>query len=373
MLLAIIALSLLKLSLGQYSVGPEIYHGYNHAGSVHISGHMGPVRIIPVAASAYQSHVPYHHVINHEAPVYHVETAPIAVHPVPVATYHVDDPGIVPVYEEPVIHHAEPAIHPDDVQEEVELVESPSDQREDRNFALNLDFVPFEVKMPVLSLSMRDPVKNPTVTKRKQQYLRYSDRDPRNIKFDLDIDNLDVDVETNFHSSMSANLNPLDHRMNEEIPVEHSGEIRRARQNLISEDDESQRGQDGAQSGGQEDWHRFVDRSSQSGGQEDWHRFVNRPSQPGGQEDWHRFVNRSSQPGGQQDWHRFANRWSQHGQQHGQQHAMFAGHHPGGRPGVLLGAQPGQDGSDGRPGGSQPGGGGGGKEDRSQHGRSFLV
>jgi len=241
MLLAIIALSLLKLSLSQYSVGPDIYHGYNHAGSVHISGHMGPVRIIPVAASAYQSHVPYHHVINHEAPVYHVQTAPIAVHPVPVATYHVDDPGIIPVYGEPVIHYAELAFHPD------------------------------------------------------------------------------------------ANLNHLDHRMIEEIPVEDSGEIRRARQNLISEDDESQRGQDGSDG-----------------------------------------RNSGSQPG-QQDWHRFANRWSQHGQQHGQQHAMFAGHHPGGRPGVLLGAQPGQDGSDGRPGGSQPGGGGGGKEDRSQHGRSFLV
>jgi len=178
MLLAIIALSLLKLSLSQYSVGPDIYHGYNHAGSVHISGHMGPVRIIPVAASAYQSHVPYHHVINHEAPVYHVQTAPIAVHPVPVATYHVDDPGIIPVYGEPVIHHTEPAFHPDDVQEQVELVESPY-QRENRNIALNLDFVPFELKMPVLSLSMRDPVKKPTLTKRKQHYLRYSERDPR--------------------------------------------------------------------------------------------------------------------------------------------------------------------------------------------------
>merc|ERR1712002_158806 len=159
MLWAFLAVSLIKLCLGQYSVGPAIYQGYNRPRSVHISGHMGPVRTIPVAAGSYQSHIPYH-VVNH-APVYHVEPAPVAVHPMPVATYHADAPAVIPVHDEPVPHHVEPVIHPDDVEDFVE--ETHSHQREYRNFALADDLVPYEFKVPVLSMSMRKP----SVSKRK--------------------------------------------------------------------------------------------------------------------------------------------------------------------------------------------------------------
>jgi len=199
MLLIIVAFSLLKLSLGKYSVRPDMYHGYNEDRSVHVSGHMGPVRIIPIAAGAY--HSPYH-VINHEAPVYNVEPAPTAVHhPAPVAPYHVDQPVGIPAYQEPAMHRAHYPIHPNDVQEQVELVESPSTRREDRNIALNLDFVPFEINVPMLSLSMKDPVKKPTVTRRKQRY--DSKRDSHTVKFNMDIGDFDADVETNFHSTVT--------------------------------------------------------------------------------------------------------------------------------------------------------------------------
>jgi len=195
MLLVIFLSISFKLCLGQYAVSPELYHGYNQAGAIHISGHMGPLRIIPGAASSYQSHIPYH-VVNH-APIYHVEPAPVAVHPVPVAHYPVDTPAVIPVHEEPVSHYAGTTIHPDHVEDHVEVVETKSTDREHRNIAINVDFVPYEVSLPVLSVEKRKPI----VTKRKKFQNRYS----RNWNFDLDIDNLDIDATTNFHSNVSVN------------------------------------------------------------------------------------------------------------------------------------------------------------------------
>merc|ERR1712002_245192 len=218
MLWAFLAVSLIKLCLGQYSVGPAIYQGYNHPGSVHISGHMGPVRIIPVAAGSYQSHIPYH-VVNH-APVYHVEPAPVAVHPMPVATYHADAPAVIPVHDEPVPHHVEPVIHPDDVEDYV--VETHSHQRKHRNFALAVDLVPYEFKVPVLSMSMRKP----TVSKRKgrnenqrnnENEERYpqnnENEEERNARFlpakwnvDVDINDLKLTKTTNIHSKIDSEM-----------------------------------------------------------------------------------------------------------------------------------------------------------------------
>merc|ERR1712002_1178298 len=220
MLWAFLAVSLIKLCLGQYSVGPAIYQGYNRPRSVHISGHMGPVRTIPVAAGSYQSHIPYH-VVNH-APVYHVEPAPVAVHPMPVATYHADAPAVIPVHDKPVPHHVEPVIHPDDVEDYVG--ETHSHQREYRNFALAVDFVPYEVKVPVLSMSMRKP----TVSKRKgrnENPEENENRNPRNNEerrprflpakwnVDVDINDLKLTKTTNIHSKLDSEMPNADDKI----------------------------------------------------------------------------------------------------------------------------------------------------------------
>merc|ERR1712243_291303 len=225
MLWAFLAVSLIKLCLGQYSVGPAIYQGYNHPGSVHISGHMGPVRIIPVAAGSYQSHIPYH-VVNH-APVYHVEPAPVAVHPMPVATYHADASAVIPVHDEPVPHHVEPVIHPDDVEDYVG--ETHSHQREYRNFALAVDLVPYEVKVPVLSMSMRKPTvskrkwrnENPRNNENEERYPRNNENEEeRNARFlpakwnvDVDINDLKLTKTTNIHSKIDSEMPNADDKI----------------------------------------------------------------------------------------------------------------------------------------------------------------
>merc|ERR1711974_527009 len=86
-------------------VEQPVHHGYDSTSGIHVSGHMGPVRIIPIAAGSYQHHTPaYHHV----APVYHVEEPVHHVAPAPI--YHVEEPvhHVVPA---PVYHVEEPVHH----------------------------------------------------------------------------------------------------------------------------------------------------------------------------------------------------------------------------------------------------------------------
>merc|ERR1712168_480390 len=146
-------------------VEQPVHHNYHSAGSgVHVSGHMGSVRIIPIAAGTYQHHTPYHHVAP--APVYHVEEPvhPVVptpvyhvgepVHPVvpapivPAPVYHVEEPvhHVAPVYHvqppvAPVIvapaYEQPPMVHPNDVTEhvEVENVDSGSDHHKREGFS----------------------------------------------------------------------------------------------------------------------------------------------------------------------------------------------------------------------------------------------
>merc|ERR1711970_595684 len=207
--------ALMKLSMCQYSVGPQVYHDYNHPGSIHISGNSGPVRIIPIAAGSYQGHVPYH------APVYNVQHAPVAVHPVPVApvvgNHHVEE---LVEHQEPVVTHpVEPEIHPDDVQEIVEEEDAHSTERQGHNIALSVDMVPIEFNVPMLSLSIKKPVRKQPIRKQKirnQKYAEYDEyaiRNPRlfGAKFDvdLDIDDFDFKKTTNIHSNIDAKLPAL--------------------------------------------------------------------------------------------------------------------------------------------------------------------
>merc|ERR1711970_54168 len=207
--------ALMKLSMCQYSVGPQVYHDYNHPGSIHISGNSGPVRIIPIAAGSYQGHVPYH------APVYNVQHAHVAVHPVPVApvvgNHHVEE---LVEHQEPVVTHpVEPEIHPDDVQEIVEEEDAHSTERQGHNIALSLDIVPIEFNVPMLSLSIKKPVRKQPIRKQKirnQKYAEYDEyaiRNPRlfGAKFDvdLDIDDFDFKKTTNIHSNIDAKLPAL--------------------------------------------------------------------------------------------------------------------------------------------------------------------
>merc|ERR1711970_154551 len=207
--------ALMKLSMCQYSVGPQVYHDYNHPGSIHISGNSGPVRIIPIAAGSYQGHVPYH------APVYNVQHAPVAVHPVPVApvvgNHHVEE--LVEHHEPVVTHPVEPEIHPDDVQEIVEEEDAHSTERQGHNIALSVDMVPIEFNVPMLSLSIKKPVRKQPIRKQKirnQKYAEYDEyaiRNPRlfggKFDVDLDIDDLDFKSTTNFHSNIDAKLPAL--------------------------------------------------------------------------------------------------------------------------------------------------------------------
>merc|ERR1711970_45755 len=182
--------ALMKLSMCRYSVGPQVYHDYNHPGSIHISESSGPVRIIPIAAGSYQGHVPYH------APVYNVQ------------------------HQEPVVTHpVEPEIHPDDVQEIVEEEDAHSTERQGHNIALSVDMVPIEFNVPMLSLSIKKPVRKQPIRKQKirnQKYAEYDEyaiRNPRlfggKFDVDLDIDDLDFKSTTNFHSNIDAKLPAL--------------------------------------------------------------------------------------------------------------------------------------------------------------------
>jgi len=200
----------MKLCLCQYTVRPvQINDDYNHPGSVHISGHMGPLRMIPIAAGSYQGHVPYQ-TLNH-GPVYNVQHAPVAVHPMPVApvvgNYHVEEPAASPVYKEPVaVHHVEPVIHPDDVQEYVEEVEGQSADRHGRNNALNIDMVPIELSVPMLSQSTREPVRKQPKRKLRNHEETDSKRNPRFSGSNFDI-NVDIkDIQFNSYSSVDANV-----------------------------------------------------------------------------------------------------------------------------------------------------------------------
>merc|ERR1711970_1149839 len=207
--------ALMKLSMCQYSVGPQVYHDYNHPGSIHISGNSGPVRIIPIAAGSYQGHVPYH------APVYNVQHAPVAVHPVPVApvvgNHHVEE--LVEHHEPVVTHPVEPEIHPDDVQEIVEEEDAHSTERQGHNIALSVDMVPIEFNVPMLSLSIKKPVRKQPIRKQKirnQKYAEYDEyaiRNPRlfGAKFDvdLDIDDFDFKKTTTIHRQIHSGLSTL--------------------------------------------------------------------------------------------------------------------------------------------------------------------
>merc|ERR1711970_1583224 len=206
--------ALMKLSMCRYSVGPQVYHGHNLPGSIHSSGHNGPVRIVPIAAVSYQGHVPYH------APVYNVQHAPVAVHPVPVApvvgNHHVE----LVEHQEPVVTHpVEPEIHPDDVQEIVEEEDAHSTERQGHNIALSVDMVPIEFNVPMLSLSIKKPVRKQPIRKQKirnQKYAEYDEyaiRNPRlfggKFNVDLDIDDFDFKKTTNIHSNIDAKLPAL--------------------------------------------------------------------------------------------------------------------------------------------------------------------
>jgi len=195
--------------------GSVLHHGYNPTGGdiygnpiVLISGHIASPRIIPIAAGSYQGHVPFH-TLNH-GPVYNVQDAPVAVHPMPVAqvvgNYHVEGP-VRPVYQEPVaVHHVEPVIHPDDVQEYVEEVEGQSADRHGRNNALNIDMVPIELSVPMPSLSTREPVRKPPKRKLRNHEETDSKRNPRFYGSNFDI-NVDIkDIQVNSYSSVDANL-----------------------------------------------------------------------------------------------------------------------------------------------------------------------
>merc|ERR1711970_509756 len=206
--------ALMKLSMCRYSVGPQVYHDYNHPGSIHISGNSGPVRIIPIAAGSYQGHVPFH------APVYNVQHAPVAVHPVPVAPVVGNHHEELVEHQEPVVTHpVEPEIHPDDVQEIVEEEDAHSTERQGHNIALSLDMVPIEFNVPMLSLSIKKPVRKQPIRKQKiinQKYAEYDEyaiRNPRlfGAKFDvdLDIDDFDFKKTTNIHSNIDAKLPAL--------------------------------------------------------------------------------------------------------------------------------------------------------------------
>merc|ERR1711970_202878 len=206
--------ALMKLSMCQYSVGPQVYHDYNHPGSIHISGNSGPVRIIPIAAGSYQGHVPFH------APVYNVQHAPVAVHPVPVAPVVGNHHEELVEHQEPVVTHpVEPEIHPDDVQEIVEEEDAHSTERQGHNIALSVDMVPIEFNVPMLSLSIKKPVRKQPIRKQKirnQKYAEYDEyaiRNPRlfGAKFDvdLDIDDFDFKKTTNIHSNIDAKLPAL--------------------------------------------------------------------------------------------------------------------------------------------------------------------
>merc|ERR1719369_2102295 len=111
--------------------------------------------------------------MNH-APVYNVQHAPFALHPIPVApvvgNYHVEEP-VSSVYQEPVaMHHVEPVIHPDDVDEYVEMEDALSTEPQ-----------------------------------------RHDDS-PRNSRFlgnwdiDVDIDDAKIKKTTNIHSNIDAEL-----------------------------------------------------------------------------------------------------------------------------------------------------------------------
>merc|ERR1719430_1201114 len=211
---------LMKLCLCQYSVRPQINDAYNHPGSVHISKHMGPLGMIPIAAGSYQVHVPYQ-TLNH-GPVYNIQHAPVAVHHAPVSVqhapvavhhmtvapvvgnYHVEEPAS-PVYQEPVaVHHVEPVIHPDYVQEYVE-----EEDRYGRHIALNIDMVPIELSVPMLSLSQREPVRKQPKRKQRNHEELHSKRNPRFLgkwDIDLDIDDFDFKKTTNIHSNVDADV-----------------------------------------------------------------------------------------------------------------------------------------------------------------------
>merc|ERR1711970_926785 len=151
-------------------VEQPVHHGYDSTSGIHVSGHMGPIRIIPIAAGSYQHHTPAYHVapvyhveepVHHvaPAPVYHVEEpvhhmAPAPVVPAPV--YHVEEPvhhvvstPIVPapVYhvEEPV-HHVASApvhtVHPSDVTEHVEVEDADAENDHDKRQGHSSGFVP---------------------------------------------------------------------------------------------------------------------------------------------------------------------------------------------------------------------------------------
>merc|ERR1712243_383534 len=123
-------------------------------------------------------------------------------------------------------HHVEPVIHPDDVEDYVG--ETHSHQREYRNFALAVDFVPYEVKVPVLSMSMRKP----TVSKRKgrnenplnnenETYPRNNENEeerrarflPAKWNVDVDINDLKLTKTTNIHSKIDSEMPNADDKI----------------------------------------------------------------------------------------------------------------------------------------------------------------
>jgi len=221
MIWPLMALSaLFKFCVCRQVEGSVLHHGYNPTGGdiygnpiVLISGHIASPRIIPIAGGSYQSHVPFH-TLNH-GPVYNVQYAPVAVHPMPVAqvvgNYHVEGP-VRPAYQEPVaVHHVEPVIHPDDVHEYVEEEEGQSAARHGRNIALNIDMVPIELSVPMLSLSTREPVRKQPKRKLRNHDEFDSKRNPRffgggNFDINVDIKDVQFNQQINTFSSVDTNL-----------------------------------------------------------------------------------------------------------------------------------------------------------------------
>jgi len=190
---------LMKLRLCQYSVGPQVYHDY-HPESIHISGHMEPVRIVPIEAGSYQGHVPYH--VMNRAPVLNVEHASVVIHPIHdppvVGNYHVEEP-IGPVYQDPVALH--------DLVPVLEEVDAQSTKRQGHNVALNM--VPIEPGVPMLSLSMKEPVKKWPIRKQQNHKETQSKRKSRffrgNFHINVDIKDLEFNKQQNTYSSVDAN------------------------------------------------------------------------------------------------------------------------------------------------------------------------
>jgi len=228
MIWPLMALSaLFKFCVCRQVEGSVLHHGYNPTGGdiygnpiVHISSHIASPRIIPIAAGSYQGHVPYQ-TLNH-GPVYNVQHAPVAVQHAPLTVHHMPVAQVVgnyhvegtvrPVYQEPVaVHHVEPVIHPDDVHEYVEEEEGQSAARHGRNIALNIDMVPIELSVPMLSLSTREPVRKQPKRKLRNHDESNSKRNPRffgggNFDINVDIKDVQFNQQINTFSSVDTNL-----------------------------------------------------------------------------------------------------------------------------------------------------------------------